>query len=106
MCLFRNRYLYVFGGTQLKSKSEIDELQAQANNSKAMANQKIDMIKEGSDSDKMSADKDEQEDEDALSAEAVSEDSFFDEEENEENYEIDFGEHYVTQIERLDLNVS
>ena len=55
----------------------------------------------------MSAEKDDQEeDDDQLSAEAVSEDSYFDEEENEENYEIDFGEHYVTQIERLDLNVS
>jgi hypothetical protein len=44
-----------------------------------------------------------EEDDDALSAEVISEDSFFDQEEVENNYEIDFGEHYVIQIERLDM---
>jgi len=34
MCLFRNRYLYVFGGTQMKSKSELNELKTKENNAK------------------------------------------------------------------------
>ena len=42
-------------------------------------------------------------DEDGMSAEAASEDSFIDLEEEEANYELDFGEHYVTEIERLDM---
>ena len=38
-----------------------------------------------------------------MSAEAASEDSFIDLEEEEANYEIDFGEQYITEIERLDM---
>ena len=51
-------------------------------------------------------DKEQEDDEDALSAEVISEDSFFDEEEVENNYEIDFGEYYVTTIERLDMQAN
>jgi len=41
-----------------------------------------------------------------MSADAVSEGSFVDLEELENNYELDFMEHYVTQIERLDMQAS
>jgi hypothetical protein len=44
-----------------------------------------------------------EDDEDALSAEVISEDSFFDQEEVDNNYQIDFAEHWVTEIERLDM---
>ena len=33
----------------------------------------------------------------------ISDDSFFDQEEVDNNYSIPFGEHWVTQIERLDM---
>ena len=44
-------------------------------------------------------------DDDQLSAEQV-EDDYFDEEEINENYELSFGEYFVTEIERLDLKGS
>lgn len=45
----------------------------------------------------------ESDDDDCLSAEEGDEEDYFDLEEEEKNYEVDFGEHYVTEIERLDM---
>ena len=102
MCLFRNKFLYVFGGTQLKDTDEIEKLEQEAlmvRNSKQRKQESEGSLKLSS----AGEEEEQEEDEDALSAEGVSEGSFFDQEEADENYQIDFGEYYVTQIERLDM---
>mmetsp|Transcript_10907 Transcript_10907/g.16550 ORF Transcript_10907/g.16550 Transcript_10907/m.16550 type:complete len:123 (+) Transcript_10907:149-517(+) len=64
ICLFRNRYVYVFGGSQLKTKRELAQIQTMG--------QKEDSA--GSD---LNLDSDEGDD-DAISAEVASDDSLFD----------------------------
>ena len=103
LCLFRTRFLYVFGGTQMKKKVDMKVLEEEL---KPPKDDKIDEKEESENSLKLDSGDGEEEVEgydDELSAEAASEDSFVDLEEEEANYELDFGEHYVTEIERLDM---
>lgn len=73
---------------------------------KTAKDDKIEEKDESENSLKLDSGEGEQEEEgygDELSAEAASDDSFVDLEEEEANYELDFGEHYVIEIERLDM---
>ena len=146
MCLFRRRWIYVFGGTQHRTKSEVDDddelkihgLSTPASDgftsqvkkdhpgsmkkpgrrpTEIMEENEEDEYEEEDDNDGDGAGQEEEkddfgedeeendeEDADALSAGGLSDnDSYIDLEEEEQNYELDFGEHYVHQIERLDM---
>lgn len=150
MCLFRSRWIYVFGGTQLRTKADLEDeedfkskVQAaaasdgpsqdkkdNANGSMKKPGRRPTEIMEENEEDEYEEEDDnegeknkfeeekneeedggdgdeeenEEEDEDALSAGGISDDdSFIDLEEEEQNYELDFCEHYVHQIERLDM---
>lgn len=105
--MFRKRFLYCFGGTILRFKD--DEIAVEVETKQEKPKTKLvdavdEVVEEADEEDKSGSD---EESLDEISDEKVDSDEsdldIVDLDADEEAYELDFGEHYITQIECLDM---
>lgn len=105
LCLFRKRYLYCFGGAILRFKD--DDISVEVETKKELPKTKLEdaVIKEADEEEDKSG-SDEESDDVLEASMAESDDSdldIVDLDKEEEEYELDFSEHYITQIECFDM---